>query len=158
MGRAGASPHHRATKARPPHWLGKGQNWGHGTYCHCLHPVLLGSSFVADSTSCTSLRRLGSPACHCSPARAAGPGVALAPSMAAQPGLLQQGLSPGQSAATEGSSPPIFLGLVLGGPASMGLRVCAHLCPRREARGPCKALAQDAQCRLLTPASSWLIS
>lgn len=113
-GKSRGSPHHYATETRPPHWLGKGQSRGHGTYCHYLHPAILGSSTAADSTYCTPQSCLGSSVCHCSPARAAGPRAALAPSVTAWSRLLQQGISPGQSARLG------TLGLVLGGSASTG--------------------------------------
>lgn len=88
-------------------WLGKGQSRGHGTCCHCLHPALLGSSIVTDSTYCTPQSCLGSSDHHCSPTRAAGPGAALAPRVTAWSRLLQQGISPGQSGATGGTAPHV---------------------------------------------------
>lgn len=118
-GKSRGSPHHYATETRLPHWLGKGQRRGHGTYCHYLHPAILGSSITADSTYCTLQSYLGSSVHHCSPVRAAGPRAALAPRVTAWSRLLQQGISPGQSAATGGAAPHVS-GVGPGTPASTG--------------------------------------
>lgn len=50
---------------------------GTQTYC-CLHPILPGSSFVADSTFCTSRCCLGSPEHHDFSCQSSSPSTALA--------------------------------------------------------------------------------